>query len=70
MAVEEIFFCWLDFLSAYNHNATTDNPSTKKIRIVRIGIRRTSKEIAKSTVPIPRVESQRVVKSMCIYSLA
>lgn len=44
---------------------TTAKPSIKKMIIVRIGIRRTNKEIANTTVPIPRIESQRVVKSMC-----
>lgn len=36
----------------------------KKIMIVRTGIRRTNNEIPKIIVPMPRIESQRVVISM------
>lgn len=39
-------------------------PIMKKIMIVRTGIRRTNKEIPKIIVPMPRIESQRVVISM------
>jgi hypothetical protein len=40
----------------------------RKITIVRTGIRRTNNEIAKIIVAMPRVESQRVAKSMVIFT--
>jgi hypothetical protein len=56
-------------VSTYNHNVTTDVPIMKKIMIVRMGMRRINNEIAKSIVPIPRIKSQRVVKSILLFSL-
>jgi hypothetical protein len=54
-------------VSTYNHSATSDVPIMKKIMIVRVGMRRINNESAKITVPMPRIKSQRVVKSMCCF---
>jgi hypothetical protein len=56
-------------VSTYNYNGTTDVPIMKKIMIVRIGMRRINNDIAKIIVPMPRIKSQLVVKSMrCFHS--
>ena len=59
-----IFFCCFDFASTYNHSATSGTPIMKKTIIVRIGILSTNNEIPKHKVPIPSIESQRVVVSI------
>ena len=59
-----IFFCCFDFASTYNHSATSGTPIMKKIIIVRIGILSTNKDRPKHNVPIPSIESQRVVLSI------
>jgi hypothetical protein len=56
------FFWCLDFLSTYSHNKTTGNPNAKNTIIVRSGILRTNRDIPNNTVPIPRTDSQRLVK--------
>jgi hypothetical protein len=43
---------------------TTGIPIAKKIIIVLIGTRTTKREMAKHTVPIPRINNQRVMMSM------
>ena len=58
------FFCCFDFASTYNHSATSGTPIMKKTIIVRIGILSTNKERPKHNVPIPSIESQRVVVSI------
>jgi hypothetical protein len=64
VAVLVIFFCCFDLASTYNHSATNGTPIMKKTIIVRIGILSTNKEIPKHSVPIPSIESQRVVVSI------
>ena len=64
VTVVVIFFCCFDFASAYNHSATSGTPIMKKTIIVRIGILSTNKERPKHNVPIPSIESQRVVVSI------
>ena len=59
-----IFFCCFDFASTYNHSATSGTPIMKKTIIVRIGILSTNNEIPKHNVPIPSIDSQRVVVSI------
>ncbi len=59
-----IFFCCFDFASTYNHSATSGTPIMKKTIIVRIGILSTNNEIPKHSVPIPSIDSQRVVVSI------
>ena len=59
-----IFFCCFDFASTYNHSATSGTPIMKKTMIVRIGILSMNNEIPKHSVPIPSIESQRVVVSI------
>jgi hypothetical protein len=59
-----IFFCCFDFASAYIHSATSGTPIMKKTIIVRIGILSTNNEMPKHKVPIPSIESQRVVVSI------
>src|SRR5215472_11790368 len=57
-------FCCFDFASTYNHSATSGTPIMKKTIIVRIGILSTNKDRPKHNVPIPSIESQRVVLSI------
>jgi len=59
-----IFFSCFDFASTYNHSATSGTPIMKKTIIVRIGILSTNKDRPKHNVPIPSIESQRVVLSI------
>src|SRR6266849_4517129 len=59
-----IFFCCFDFASTYNQSATSGTPIMKKTIILRIGILSTNKERPKHNVPIPSIESQRVVLSI------
>ena len=61
---ELIFFCCFDLASTYNHSATSGTPIMKKTIMVRIGILSTNNEIPKHKVPIPSIESQRVVVSI------
>ena len=61
---ELTFFCCFDLASTYNHRATSGTPIIKKTTIVRIGILNTNSDIPKHNVPIPRIESQRVVVSI------
>jgi len=63
-AVEPTFFCCFDLESTYNHRATSGMPIMKKTMMVRIGILNTNSEIPKHNVPIPSIESQRVVVSI------
>jgi hypothetical protein len=64
VTVVVIFFCCFDFASTYNHRATSGTPIMKKTIIVRIGILSTNKERPKHNVPIPSIDSQRVVVSI------
>ena len=59
-----IFFCCFDFASTYIQSATSGTPIMKKTIIVRIGILSTNNEMPKHKVPIPSIESQRVVVSI------
>src|SRR5947209_18679262 len=59
-----VIFCCFDLASTYNHSATSGTPIMKKTIIVRIGILSTNNEIPKHNVPIPSIESQRVVVSI------
>jgi hypothetical protein len=59
-----VIFCCFDFASTYNHSATSGTPIMKKTIIVRIEILSTNKERPKHNVPIPSIESQRVVLSI------
>src|SRR5947209_13579529 len=52
------------FASTYNLRATSGTPIMKKTIIVRIGILNTNRERPKQSVPIPSIESQRVVLSI------
>src|SRR5712692_8916208 len=61
---ELIFFCCFDLASTYSHSATSGTPIMKKTIMVRIGILSTNNEIPKHKVPIPSIESQRVVVSI------
>jgi hypothetical protein len=53
----------------YNHNKTKGIPNAKNIPIVRIGIRKTNKNIPKHNVASPRVKIQRVVRLSTIYRI-
>jgi hypothetical protein len=53
--------------SAYNHNKIKGIPNTKNMPIVRIGIRKTNRNIPKHNVAMPRAKSQRVVRLSTIY---
>jgi hypothetical protein len=59
-----IFFWCFEFASTYNHSATSGTPIMKKTIIVRIRIVSTNNEIPQQSVPIPSIESQRVVVSI------
>jgi hypothetical protein len=59
-----IFFWCLEFASTYNHSATSGTPIMKKTIIVRIRIVSTNNEIPHQSVPIPSIESERVVVSI------
>ena len=61
---EVIFFCCFDLASTYSHRATSGTPMMKNTMMVRIGILSTNSDIPKHNVPIPSIESQRVVVSI------
>jgi hypothetical protein len=67
---EVVIFCCFDFASTYNHRATSGTPIMKKTIIVRTGILSTNRERPKQSVPIPSIESQRVVISIFITCCA
>jgi hypothetical protein len=50
--------------TTYNHSATSGTPIMKKTIIVRIRIVSTNNEIPHQSVPIPSIESERVVVSI------
>ena len=54
--------CCFDLSSTYNHNKIKGIPNAKNTPIVRIGTRKTNKNIPKHNVAMPRAESQRVVR--------
>jgi hypothetical protein len=56
------FCCCFDLSSTYNQNRIKGIPITKNTPIVRIGTRKTNKNIPKHTVAMPRAENQRVVR--------
>ena len=60
--------CCFDLLSAYSHNKTNGIPNAKNIPIVRIGIRKTNKNIPKHNVAKPSAKIQRVVR-LCTFTI-
>jgi hypothetical protein len=61
--------CCFDLSPTYNHNKIKGILSAKNMPIVRIGIRKTNKDIPKHIVAEPRVKIQRFVRLSTIYRI-